>query len=78
MGDSFRILGSNQQSATAATHNLEVRKSSHTKQGHCLPAGVCWKMLLFMGASVLTYLGLVMEYPGLDESEGENGRITLD
>ena len=59
---------SNQQSATA-THSLEVRESSHTKQGHRMPAGVCWKMLLFMGASVLTYLGLVMEYPGLDESE---------
>ena len=35
-------------------------------------------MLLFMGASVLTYLGLVMEYPGLDESEGENGMMWQD
>jgi hypothetical protein len=27
-------------------------ESSHTKQGHCMPAGVCWKKLL-RGAGVL-------------------------
>ena len=73
--DRQRIPGVNGILGETAINNqpqpptLEIRKSSHTKQGHRMPAGVCWKMLLFMRASVLTYLGLVMEYPGLDESE---------
>jgi hypothetical protein len=39
-------------------------ESSHTKQGHRMPAGVCWKKLI-QGAGVLTISIRSPEYPGL-------------